>query len=257
MFARRVAAVIVAACAVLPVSACGAVTGADSPGSANRAETWTAPASGETDPSAGSESGASSDPNAAGESSGCDEAGDTFASDVRLARCLTENFWVRQFQASGGTYEPVRDFVPYNGTDGPTCGGEPSVPNNAFYCSDGHFIAFDANWLQGLYQQLGDAAVYVVIPHEFGHAVQAQLVQNFNFSKERELQADCYAGGTLGALIQAQQLKADPGDDSEVMNNLIAAGDPTDAWWEPGAHGTAEQRISAFVNGYQQGVSAC
>ncbi|WP_155342231.1 neutral zinc metallopeptidase [Acrocarpospora corrugata] len=255
-------AVIVAVCAVLSGSACGAVTGALS--SSEPSDSWAGSTSA-ADPESEPSSGAGSDqtepeiePNTQNAPSwGCEEAGDTFESDVLLARCLTENFWMRQFQAIGGTYEPIRDFVPYSGSDGPTCGGQPSVANNAFYCSDGHFIAFDAGWLQGMYQQLGDAAVYVVIPHEFGHAVQAQLTQNFNFSVERELQADCYAGGTLNALIQAQQLRADPGDDSEIINNLQAAGDPTDAWWEPGAHGTPERRQSAFATGYQQGVTAC
>ncbi|MBP2704789.1 neutral zinc metallopeptidase [Microbispora sp. RL4-1S] len=185
------------------------------------------------------------------------EDGQTFLSDVRLARCLTEWFWEGRFQQDGRTYQPITRFVAYNGYDGPSCGAEPSVPNNAFYCPDGHFIAFDSVWLQELYDQTGDGSVYVVIPHELGHAVQALLGTRFTFNVDRELQADCYAGATLGGLIQAGVLKEDEGDDGELLANLEAAGDPTDAWWSPDAHGSPERRQSSFTQGFTGGVSAC
>jgi predicted metalloprotease len=187
----------------------------------------------------------------------CDARGEDFAGDVELARCLTERFWARRFQASGNTYAPISDFDAYNGEDGPDCGRQPSVPNNAFYCPSGHFIAYDAAWLEGMYARMGDGAVYLVVPHEFGHAVQAQLVNDFRFNVQRELQADYYAGATLSGLIQEQALQADEGDGAELLANLEAAGDPTDAWWAPDAHGTATQRQASFAKGYGQGVRAC
>ncbi|GII53136.1 hypothetical protein Pth03_15250 [Planotetraspora thailandica] len=187
----------------------------------------------------------------------CDATGEDFAGDVELARCLTERFWARRFQESGGTYTPVDRFVAYAGDDGPDCGGQPSVPNNAFYCPSGHFIAYDARWLEAMYNRMGDGAVYVVIPHEFGHAVQAQLAGDFQFNVQRELQADCYAGATLSGLIQEGMIKADDGDDTELLANLAAAGDPTDAWWAPDAHGTPAQRQTSFVEGYQRGTGTC
>ncbi len=128
------------------------------------------------------------------------------------------------------------------------------MPNNAFYCPDGHFIAYDATWLQSLYDQLGDGAVYIVIPHEFGHAVQNQLQSTHEFTVQSELQADCYAGGTLKGLIDGGRLQAQEGDDAELMANLEAAGDPTDAWWEPGAHGTGPQRQLNFARGLDRGL---
>ncbi|GAA4581173.1 hypothetical protein GCM10023194_11640 [Planotetraspora phitsanulokensis] len=187
----------------------------------------------------------------------CDASGKDFAGDIELARCLTERFWAERFRQSGNTYAPISDFVAYNGEDGPECGRQPAVPNNAFYCPSGHFIAYDATWLEGMYDRMGDGAVYLVIPHEFGHAVQAQLVNDFQFNVQRELQADCYAGATLSGLIQEQALQADEGDGAELLANLEAAGDPTDAWLAPDAHGTAAQRQAAFAKGYGQGVGAC
>jgi predicted metalloprotease len=237
------------AVALLTVS-CGQITtaaGSERPDSAQTAIARDAAAAGT--------SGGGSEPVAASDCSALD--GKTFAGDVTLARCLTERFWARKFADSGATYQPVRQFISYEGENGPDCGNEKAVPNNAFYCPAGHFIAYDATWLKSLYDQLGDGAVYVIIPHEFGHAVQAQTVNNFSYNIERELQADCYAGGTISALINGKALKAEEGDGEELLTNLAAAGDPTDAWWAPDAHGTPAQRQASFAKGFQRGVAAC
>ncbi|MEU8173023.1 neutral zinc metallopeptidase [Microbispora hainanensis] len=187
----------------------------------------------------------------------CEGTGDDFPGDVGLARCLTEWFWAQRFQENDTAYRPITRFIAYQGTDGPDCGGQAAVPENAFYCPLGHFIAYDAVWLKAMYDQLGDGAVYVVIPHELGHAVQAQFVDDFTFNVQRELQADCYAGAALGGLIQAGVLSAEQGDEEELLINLQAAGDPTDVWWTPDAHGTPEQRQRSFAQGYTQGLVSC
>ncbi|MER6577999.1 neutral zinc metallopeptidase [Nonomuraea sp. NPDC001023] len=185
------------------------------------------------------------------------QGADTFEDDIRAARTLTESFWTEFFDQQGMRYRPIADFIPYSGSSGPSCGGEPSVPNNAFYCPEGHFIAYDQAWMESLWNDMGDGSVYVIIPHEFGHAVQAQLRTGFELNVQAELQADCYAGGTLAALVGSGSLRAQPGDEDELMTSLEAAGDPTDDWLNPAAHGTAEQRQASFAGGYENGVRAC
>ncbi|MEV4459206.1 neutral zinc metallopeptidase [Microbispora sp. NPDC049633] len=187
----------------------------------------------------------------------CAGDGDDFPGDIKLARCLTEWFWSRRFRESGETYRPITRFVAYRGSGGPACGGQPAVPENAFYCPYGHFIAYDAAWLEAMYDRMGDGAVYVVIPHELGHAVQAQLVEDFRFNVERELQADCYAGASLSGLIRVGALNAEQGDEEELLTNIRAAGDPTDVWWAPDAHGSPELRQQYFAHGYNEGVGTC
>lgn len=182
---------------------------------------------------------------------------DTFEGDVRTARTLTEEFWKQQFDRLGETYRPIADFVPYSGTSGPSCGGEPPVPNNAFYCPAGHFIAYDQDWMEALWNEMGDGSVYLIIPHEFGHSIQNQLGTGFGLNVQMELQADCYAGGTLSALVNSGALTTEAGDEDELLLSLAAAGDPTDDWLNPAAHGTAEQRQAAFAKGYRGGVGAC
>ncbi|MEO3873531.1 neutral zinc metallopeptidase [Nonomuraea sp. B12E4] len=185
------------------------------------------------------------------------QEGDTFEDDVRTARTLTETFWQQQFEQLGETYRPISDFIAYSDGSGPNCGNQPSVPNNAFYCPLGHFIAYDQSWMESLRNEMGDGSVYVIIPHEFGHSIQAQLQSNFQLNIQMELQADCYAGGTLAALVKSRALRAQPGDENELMARLAAAGDPTDDWLNPAAHGTADQRQRFFANGYRNGVGAC
>ncbi|MBO3749231.1 neutral zinc metallopeptidase [Streptosporangiaceae bacterium NEAU-GS5] len=202
-------------------------------------------------------SGPAEDGGASSASSPCDQSGDDFAGDVGLARCLTEWFWSRQFQQSGQTYRPITRFVAYQGENGPDCGGQPAVPNNAFYCPAGHFVAFDETWLRAMYDQMGDGAVYVIIPHELGHAVQDQLVNDFRFNIQRELQADCYAGAALSGLVQAKYLRTEEGDSDELLTSLAEAGDPTDAWFAPDAHGTPAQRQNFFATGFDQGAAVC
>lgn len=187
-----------------------------------------------------------------------DQAGDdTFEGDVRTARTLTEEFWKQQLAQLGQTYRPIADFVPYSGTSGPSCGGEPPVPNNAFYCPLGHFIAYDQDWMEALWNEMGDGSVYLIIPHEFGHSIQAQLRTDFELNVQMELQADCYAGGTLSALVNSGALGVEAGDENELLLSLAAAGDPTDDWLNPAAHGTAEQRQASFARGYRGGVGVC
>lgn len=186
-----------------------------------------------------------------------DVEGDTFEEDMQLAQRNTEDFWTQQFSTLGRTYRPVTRFIPYAGESGPSCGGQPSVPNNAFYCSDGHFIAYDEAWMQGLWEKMGDGSVYVIMPHEIGHAVQAQLGTQFELNVQRELQADCYAGGALGGLVNSKVLAAEEGDDTELLLNLAAAGDLTQDWFNPQAHGTARERQNAFAQGYRDTVGSC
>jgi predicted metalloprotease len=185
------------------------------------------------------------------------QGADSFEGDVRAARTLTEEFWKQDFQQLGLTYRPITDFVPYSGKSGPNCGNQPAAPNNAFYCPAGHFIAYDQDWMESLWNEMGDGSVYVIIPHEFGHAVQAQLQTNFELNVQKELQADCYAGGTLSALVSSGALQAQSGDEDELLLSLDAAGDPTDDWLNPSAHGTAEQRQASFATGWRNGVGTC
>ncbi|HEX3089163.1 MAG TPA: hypothetical protein VHQ23_10945, partial [Ilumatobacteraceae bacterium] len=115
-----------------------------------------------------------------------------------------EAFWAQQFPAvygseltplSGGIYAAY----PERSEPIPGCGTPETtyrdIEDNAFYCVDGDFIAYDdAELLPQLVEQLGQGAVAVVLAHEFGHMVQARADEANQPTILKEQQADCFAG---------------------------------------------------------------
>lgn len=105
------------------------------------------------------------------------------------------------------------------------------------------------------YQQIGDAWVYLIIAHEWGHAIQARL-QADQVSVAAELQADCLAGATLFGAAELGFLQFEQGDTEELARTLAAVADDF-PWTEESDHGDARQRTDAFNRGAAGGRSAC
>src|SRR4051794_29462635 len=70
----------------------------------------------------------------------------TLAGDTRAAIDASELYWKDQFTKRGKTFEPIRRIIPYTMAGEVHCGSEPMGSNNAAYCTNGDFIAFDAAW---------------------------------------------------------------------------------------------------------------
>jgi len=176
--------------------------------------------------------------------------------DEQTAVKAVDGFWRRHFaQQFGQPYRSPRVAGSYTGTDGPSCGGEPSVPFNAFYCQPGDFLAWDEDLMAAGYSQIGDAWVYLIIAHEWGHAIQARL-DNDLVSVAAELQADCLAGAALQGAADEGVIEIEPGDGEELAKTLAAVADDY-PWTKESDHGSAEERTSSFNTGVQGGVSAC
>jgi uncharacterized protein len=180
---------------------------------------------------------------------------DTRAGDERTAVRIVNRFWQGWFAEHGRRYVPPEVAGGYVGTGGPRCSGEPSVPGNAYYCPSGNFLAWDENLMRAGYTQIGDAWVYLVIAHEWGHAIQGQL-PNRLVSQALELQADCLAGAALQGAADAQLVQIEPGDDQEIAETLQAVADDY-PWTDESSHGDARQRTAAFQQGVAGGVDSC
>jgi uncharacterized protein len=185
---------------------------------------------------------------------GVDNA-DTRAGDEKTAVRIVNQFWQGWFADMHRRYVPPRIRGGYTGTHGPRCGGEPSVPGNAYYCPSGNFLAWDENLMRAGYTQIGDAWVYMVIAHEWGHAIQGQLPDGL-VSQAVELQADCLAGAALQGAAHEGLVRIEPGDDEEIQQTLEAVADDY-PWTDQSSHGDAQQRISAFRTGVTGGVDGC
>ena len=132
---------------------------------------------------------------------------------------------------------------------------EQSVAFNAFYCPSEDFIAWDEDLLAAGFEQIGDAWIYLIIAHEWAHAIQARL-QRDQVSVAAELQADCLAGATLIGAARSGDLFFQAGDEAELEQTLIAVADEF-PWTDERDHGNARERIGAFQTGLQNGVPAC
>jgi uncharacterized protein len=176
--------------------------------------------------------------------------------DERTAVATVDAYWRRNFrELSGREYRSPRVLGGYVGTGGPRCAGQPSVPFNAFYCPAGDFLAWDVNLMKRGYDQIGDAWVYLIIAHEWAHAVQARL-DRAQVSVAAELQADCLAGAALAGAGRDGLITFEPGDREELGRTLAAVADDF-PWTSERDHGDTRQRISAFSTGATGGEQTC
>jgi len=174
----------------------------------------------------------------------------------RTAVAAVDGFWRRNFtQLFGRPYQSPRVAGGYRGSNGPICAGQPALAFNAFYCPSQDFLAWDENLMDAGYQRVGDSWVYLVVAHEWGHAIQSRI-NRYQVSLATELQADCLAGATLAGAQRDGLIRLQPGDNEELAATLTVLAD-TYPWTNHGSHGDAQQRVASYNLGAGQGVLAC
>lgn len=178
------------------------------------------------------------------------------AEDERSAVEVTDAFWREEFPDTfGRSYRSPEVRGGYVGEDGPTCSGQPSAAFNAFYCPSEDFLAWDDNLMATGFRRIGDAWVYLIVAHEWGHAIQARLERD-QVSPAAELQADCLAGATLFGAADRGLVTIEPGDTEELSQTLAAVADDY-PWTDESDHGDARERTAAFARGARDGVRSC
>ncbi|MGH9117157.1 MAG: neutral zinc metallopeptidase [Acidimicrobiales bacterium] len=177
-----------------------------------------------------------------------------------------EAYWDNEFpEVFGGDFEPVDAFFAYGpDTESPPCGSPPppyqAIAGNAFYCPGTDIIAWDTTQLiPGIQDQFGDFALGIVMAHEYGHALQART--DFDgLTIAFEQQADCYAGAWAQWVRRgnAENFEIRFEDlDSSLAGFLELRDSPNTSLLDPGAHGTAFDRVSAFQDGFFNGAEKC
>ncbi len=174
-------------------------------------------------------------------------------------------FWQARFDDVGRDYRPPAGVIPFDTPIVTACGRADPDEEAAFYCVIDEKIYYSASFRQLIESQIGDFAWVVVVAHEWGHHVQAQLGFELGASPdlagevlpiEIEQQADCLAGAySIDAEISGW---LDPGDVDEALYMTEISGDPPGtAWNDPRAHGSGVDRIDAFLDGYSGGIGVC
>ncbi len=191
------------------------------------------------------------------------ENGATVIDDIQL-------FWVRaasDFDLS--EFEPLpEDRIIAIATPEPTgvfCDNEElfgdEVFDNAFasVCDEGYLVAYDETGLmRQLTDDIGPAAPAIVLAHEWGHIAQFQA-EVFLSPVISEQQADCLAGSwAADAFDRGYPPMDSPASlDDAVRASLSNADAPGQSSFDPDAHGNGFDRVRAFQEGFERGVSFC
>lgn len=177
-----------------------------------------------------------------------------------------QTFWTDQFpKLYDEDYKPVEGGL-YASTSesdsGPACAsGYGDVAGNAFYCKLDDSVAWDAEGLlPELQSRFGDFVIPVVLAHEWGHAMQQRsgFFDQNQLTVSSELQADCFAGGWSRHAMDEGVFDVNSADlDSALAGILDLRDTPGTSAQDPSAHGSGFDRVSAFQNGYDNGVQKC
>jgi predicted metalloprotease len=187
----------------------------------------------------------------------------------------TEDAWGAIFQANGAQYVPPT-LVLFSDQVRSGCGAA-SAAVGPFYCPADRKVYIDLTFYNELASRFGapgDFAQAYVLAHEVGHHVQTLLGteekvrraqqgaserESNQLQVSMELQADCYAGVWAHNADRTRQI-LEQGDVEEALQAASAVGDDTIQRRTQGhvvpdsfTHGSAEQRMSWFQRGLQQG----
>ncbi|WP_116125586.1 neutral zinc metallopeptidase [Lewinella sp. IMCC34183] len=201
---------------------------------------------------------------------------ETNADIVQVTLAETETTWNNLFpELYNAQYrEPV--LVLFDNQVRSACGSAGSA-TGPFYCPADQKVYIDLSFADQLRQRFGapgDFALAYVIAHEVGHHVQNQLGYSQQVSQARnrmseedanamsvrlELQAD-YLAGVWAHYADRNAGILESGDIEEAIGAATAIGDDrlqreSQGYVVPESftHGTSEQRVRAFTNGYETG----
>jgi predicted metalloprotease len=190
-------------------------------------------------------------------------AADEILADLEGAQAVVNDYWTQhwnEFFTEWYTPPALNEtggymLGLYDGTEGvATCQGDPLPADNAVYCPGEHTVSFDIGLMDDAVD-LGDSFIYLIVAHEYGHAVAGQLGEGLN-SVASELQADCLAGAAFYGAVADGTLMLEEGDVKEITNGLTDVADES-PWGDPSDHGDPFERIEAFNAGRTNGPGAC
>ncbi|WP_433383979.1 neutral zinc metallopeptidase [Actinoplanes sp. CA-142083] len=184
-----------------------------------------------------------------------DSGGDLpYADAVNLLAQDAQAYWTRTFpDITDEQWQPIRVV---DSGQAPDCDKpDAAVEDQAYYCPEQNFIAFDTEGLgPQLYDRIGDYAVGMVFGDLFARAVQDRRGESTT-SKAGQLTVDCLAGSWTNDQLTGdnkdQRIRLSPGDLDEAVAALLAYG-------KAGNGGpSAFDRIFAYRKGVLEGTGVC
>ena len=179
-----------------------------------------------------------------------------------------EAFWTDAYpEAYQAEYEPLSGglFAIDSSTDPATvpCASGVDISellNNAYYCPPSDAVVWDQEqFMPDLAERYGTFTVAVVVAHEWGHAIQ-ERAQFAGASVTTELQADCFAGSWVKHVDDgdSQRFAITTDDLDQALAGVLSLRDaPGGVADDPSAHGSGFDRVGAFQDGFEHGVTRC
>jgi uncharacterized protein len=178
-----------------------------------------------------------------------------FDSIVEFVVTDLDAYWATSFSAGRERYVSPSVYS-FTGAGQTACGAFDWTIGPAFYCGLEHAIYADLGYFEYFDYMIGDFAWITIMAHEWGHHVQYLDGSWGATTRETELRADCLAGSyardaeTRGLL--------DEGDVVEALTISAISGDPVGLPQDhPVAHGSGDERVTAFMIGYLTGFIGC
>jgi len=132
--------------------------------------------------------------------------------------------------------------------------------DNAFYCPTDDAVVWDQErFLPELADRYGPFTVAIVIAHEWGHAIQERS-RFQSASVIYELQADCFAGAWAAHVAHDDDARFSVTTDEldQALAGVLSLRDaPGGTADDPYAHGSGFDRVGAFQDGFEEGVTRC
>jgi len=181
-----------------------------------------------------------------------------------------QSFWEGAYDdLYGDEYVPIpenRIFAARPGVKLPRCQGTrltyEDAAENAFYCYEDNFIAYDdVSLFPRLFHDFGELSLPLVLAHEWGHAIQDRAENDFQPDVLKELQADCFAGSWVGHVADGEattDISLKGGHLDQALSAMLEFRDPVGtASDDQGAHGSGFDRVVSFQTGFTDGATAC
>lgn len=178
-----------------------------------------------------------------------------------------DTFWAQVFADAGVEYSAPADMIGIHTETMETgCGLIEDVTYvGAMYCTLDQTIYYDPKFRDYVVHELDQYAWDHIMAHEWAHHVQNVLglgvtldpeLYGGHYSIEHELQADCLAAVFTQDAFARDEIRRGDLRYAEIVTKAV--GDPRGVSWDDqDAHGTGEQRVESFWQGYEDGLRGC